>query len=115
MMDKMEYQGLWVEDEKPEIPIYKVTEFYDWHNTDPVIISTVFMNKEAAELFSTQRIKEIPNEMWGYDDEDMEKWVTISQEIDGSICITNDNDYAHVYLEEDRLHLFPPTELWSGD
>ena len=111
----MEEQGLWKDSENQESPIYKVTEFYDWHNTDPVIISTVFMNKGAAELFSTQRIKEIPNEMWEYDDEYIEKWVTVSPEIDGSICITNNNDYAHVYLEEDRIHIFPPSELWSGD
>lgn len=111
----MEEHSLWKDPEIQGPIIYKVTEFYDWHNTDPVIISTVFMNKGAAELFSTQRIKEIPNEMWGYDDEYIEKWVTVSPEIDGSICITNNNDYAHVYLEEDRIHIFPPSELWGGD
>ena len=105
----MEEQGLWKDSEKQGPVIYKVTEFYDWHNTDPVIISTIFLDKGVSEMFSKQRIKEIPYEMWGYNDEEIDEWVRISQEIDGSICITDDNDYAHVYLEEDRIHTSIPS------
>lgn len=114
MRDKMEYKGLWEKDEIPDI-IYKVTEFYEWHNTDPVIISTIFINKEVARRFFNQRLKEIPYEVWDNDEEYIKERVRTEEYGEDNICITNDNDYIHLFFEPDRIHLFPTTELWSGD
>lgn len=111
----MEEQGLWKDSEIQEPVIYKVTEFYDWHNTDPEIISTIFLNKGVAEVFYNQRVKEIPEEVWGYDEEDMKKNGEIEQQCDGSLCIHNYNDYVHLFLESDRIHLLPSSEFWSGE
>ena len=92
MRDKMEYKGLWEKDEIPDI-IYKVTEFYEFN----------------------QRLKEIPYEVWDNDEEYIKERVRTEEYGEDNICITNDNDYIHLFFEPDRIHLFPTTELWSGD
>ena len=86
MRDKMEYKGLWEKDEIPDI-IYKVTEFYEWHNTDPVIISTIFINKEVARRFFNQRLKEIPYEVWDNDEEYIKERVRTEEYGEDNICL----------------------------
>lgn len=115
MEEQMEYQGLWEEEKKQEPSIYKVTEFYEWHNSDPVIISTIFLNKGVAEVFYNQRVQDIPEEVWGYDEENIKDFVEIKEQSEGGLCIHNYNDYVHLSLESDRIHLYPSSELWSGD
>ena len=111
----MEEQGLWKVSERQEPTIYKVTEFYEWHNSDPEIISTIFLNKGVAEVFYNQRVKEIPEEVWGYDEEDIKEKGKNKKQYDGGLCIHNYNDYVHLSLESDKIHLFPSSDFWDGD
>ena len=112
----MENQGLWKEEEKQEISIYKVVEIYDWHNDVPGTASTIFRCSESAKIYFDQRIKEIPYEMWGYSDDEMKRFGRVFEEpITGTTCITNDNDYVHLFIEHDFLHLLPISSAWCGD
>lgn len=110
----MEEQVLWKDPENQGPVIYKVTEYYDFSSYDPKLISTIFLDKELGVSFFNQRIKEIPKEIWGYDDKEIEEWVTITEERDGSTCITDDKDYVHLFLEEDRIQTSPISSIWCG-
>lgn len=96
----MEYQGLW-EDETPKTStIYKVTEFYDWHNCNPDVDTTIFVGKELALHYMSKRLKEIPSEMFeGYSPD----YINKVKNPDGSICIHNDNDYWTISLKKGEL------------
>jgi len=101
----MEYRGLWEEDTSNDTPktIYKVTEFYDWHNCDPEIDTTIFQNKDLALGYMQKRIEEVPKEVFDYDIDQIEKYVHKSYNPNGSICINDDNDYWTISLERDEI------------
>lgn len=96
----MEEQGLWKDSENQESPIYKVTEFYDWHNCDPDIVTTIFWGKEIAESYISKRMMEIPDEM--FDGRSLDD-INIVENPDGSTCIHNDNDYWTISIEKDEI------------
>ena len=111
----MEEKVLWKDSEKQGPVIYKVIEYYDFSSYDPKLISTIFLDKGLAVSFYNQRIKEIPKEIWGYDDKEIEKWVTISTEgWGGSIYLTNYNDNVNVFLECDRIQTTPNSSFGMG-
>ena len=87
--------------------IYKVTEYYDFSSYDPVLISTIFLEKGLAVSFFNQRIKEIPHEIWGYDENEKDYWETSTEGWGGSVYLTNYNDHVNVFLEEDRIQTSP--------
>ena len=96
----MEEQVLWKDSEKQETIIYKVTEFYDWHNCNPDIVTTIFLGKGIAERYMSNRMREISDEMFhGESLDDLNK----VKNPDGSTCIHNDNDYWTIYIEEDKI------------
>ena len=115
MTGQVEYQGLWEEGKKEETHIYKVTEFYEWHNSDPEIYTNVFLDKGFAQTFYNQRVQEIPDEAWGYSEEDKKECVEIKEQWDGSLCIHNWNDYIHLSLEQDTINMTPLSNLWFDD
>ena len=96
----MEEQGLWKGSEKQGPIIYKVTEFYDWHNCDPDIVTTIFLGKEIAESYISKRMREIPNEIFNKDSLDD---LNIEENPDGSTCVHNDNDYWTISIEKDEI------------
>ena len=96
----MEEQGLWKDPEIQGPIIYKVTEFYDWHNCDPDIVTTIFWGKEIAESYMSKRMREIPDEMFNCDSLDE---LNIVKNPDGSTCIHNDNDYWTISIEKDEI------------
>ena len=109
-MISMEYKGLWEDGEAKKGTIYKVIEFYDWHNCDPEIDTTIFEGLQNAESFFKERVKEISREV--FDEENVE-WsgeeikrenMKIEKRWDGGICINDDNDYVNLSLQEDTIH-----------
>ena len=96
----MEEQGLWKDPEKQGPIIYKVTEFYDWHNCDPDIVTTIFWGKEIAESYISKRMMEIPDEM--FDGRSLDDLNNVENP-DGSTCIHNDNDYWTISIEKDEI------------
>jgi len=96
----MEEQGLWKDSEKQETTIYKVTEFYDWHNCDPEIDTTIFLGKGIAERYMSNRMREIPDEMFHGESLD---GLNIEKNPDGSTCIHDENDYWTISIEKDEI------------
>lgn len=96
----MEYKGLWEDEPIKTSKIFKVTEFYDWHNCDPDIDTTIFEGKALALFYISKRMEEIPSEM--FEDYSLD-YINKVENPDGSICINNDNDYWTISLEEDEL------------
>lgn len=96
----MEEQGLWKDPEIQGPIIYKVTEFYDWHNCDPDIVTTIFWGKEIAESYISKRMMEIPDEM--FDGRSLDDLNNVENP-DGSTCIHNDNDYWTISIEKDEI------------
>lgn len=99
MLGSMEYKGLWEDGEAKKGTIYKVIEFYDWHNCDPGIGTTIFMDKGVANTYIAKRIKEVPYEIFERPIEELNKTTNPN----GSICINNDNDYWTISIEEDEI------------
>lgn len=95
----MEYKGLWEDGEVKKGTIYKVIEFYDWHNCDPGIDTKIFWYKELANTYIAKRIKEVPYEIFEVPIEELNKTTNPN----GSICINNDNDYWTISIEEDEI------------
>lgn len=104
----MEYKGLWEEDTpKDNEIIYTVMELYDWHNDVPGFEFNVFRDSGFAQNFIKKRVKEISCELFGEKDVDW-KEEEIERELVrvfperyftcDSICITDDNDYVHLFL-----------------
>jgi len=96
----MEEQGLWKDSEIQGPIIYKVTEFYDWHNWDRDIVTTVFFGKETAESYISKRMREIPHEIFNKDSLDD---LNIEENPDGSTCVHDDNDYWTISIEKDEV------------
>ena len=96
----MEDHGLWKDSELQGPIIYKVIEFYDWHNCDPDIDTTIFLGKDIAESYMSKRMREIPDEMFNCDSLDE---LNIVKNPDGSTCIHNDNDYWTISIEKDEI------------
>lgn len=96
----MEEQSLWKDSEIQGPIIYKVTEFYDWHNWDRDIVTTVFFGKETAESYISKRMREIPHEIFNKDSLDD---LNIEENPDGSTCVHNDNDYWTISIEKDEV------------
>ena len=112
MLECMEYKGLWEDGEAKKGTIYKVIEFYDWHNCDPEIKTNIFEGLQNAECFFKERVREISRNV--FNEEDVEwrdekikrEHFKIEKRWDGGICINNDNDYVNLFLEEDTIHPF---------
>ena len=96
----MEEHGLWKDSELQGPIIYKVIEFYDWHNCDPDIDTTIFWGKDIAESYMSKRMREIPDEIFDVDSLDE---LNIVENPDGSTCIHNDNDYWTISIEKDEI------------
>lgn len=96
----MEEQGLWKDPEIQGPIIYKVTEFYDWHNWDRDIVTTIFFGKEVAERYISKRMREIPYEIFRVDSLDDLNNV---ENPDGSTCIHDNCDYWTISIEKDEI------------
>lgn len=96
----MEEHSLWKDPEIQGPIIYKVTEFYDWHNCDPDIITTIFWGKDIAESYVSRRKKEMLHEILSVDSLDDLNNVGNPE---GSICIHDGNDYWTISIEKDVI------------
>ena len=96
----MDNQDLWKDPEIQGPIIYKVTEFYDWHNCNPDIVTTIFFGKEIAESYMSKRMREIPDEI--FDGRTLDD-LNIVENPDGSICVHDDNDYWTISIEKDEI------------
>ena len=103
-------EGITIKRGMTEPIIYKVTEYYDWHNCDHEVVSNIFINKEYAEDFLKKRVKEISKDVFGEDGviwcgvDIKRRCFEVVKNYNGSICVNNDNDYVTLFFDEDRLN-----------